>query len=107
VVGDDGEDHALGECPALVADGFEGFPRGFFDLGEVVVALAHEAAEFRVGAAGFLVRGGGFGGAPLEFLVEGDDVFEDVVGDALADFEVGQVEGLVEGVPLGFFEGDL
>src|SRR5699024_5385439 len=91
VVGGDGQDLSLGERARGVVDRPEGFGGRFLDVFEVVAAFTHLTTQIGVGPTSFFGGGRRFGVAPLEFFVQADDVFQHVVGDPLADLQVGKV----------------
>ena len=83
-------DHPLAERPPGVPHLVEQVLRGRVDLAEVVVALAHLAAQLGVGATGLLGGGQLFGGPPGQFLVQPDQGLQHVGAEVRTGADGGQ-----------------
>ena len=77
------------------------------ELGEVVVLLAHRAAQLGVRPAGLLGGRRALAVQPLELGVQAEDRLDRLVAEGLAHGKRGQAEARVERPALGALERDL
>jgi len=107
VPGDHAEQHSLGQRAPGVARAVERVGGRLLDRGEVVAALAHRAAQRRVGGTRLFRGGGRLGPLRPQFAGEGDEVLQHVRRYPGADPQLRQAEPGVGRVALCLVQADL